>query len=110
MLAVIASSSLRPTPRAGGQGQALPSFPGIQRLWRVLLLGFSCQVPPLPLTPAVRWFQRICRHWFSNWLFFNRLCCCAARRCRCPAVDGREAFHSRRLVGAEKTKLSANWR
>jgi hypothetical protein len=21
----------------------------------------------------VRWFQRICRHSFSNWLFFNRL-------------------------------------
>jgi len=41
-----------------GQGRAFASPLGIQRLWRILLLGFSCQIPPLPLTPAVSHLPR----------------------------------------------------
>jgi len=45
----------RPTSRAGGQWRAVPSLRQIQRLWRVLLLAFSRQIPPLPVTLAVRY-------------------------------------------------------
>jgi hypothetical protein len=40
--------------RAGGQGRAFAALLGSQRLWRILLLSYFCQIPPLPLTPAIK--------------------------------------------------------
>ena len=69
---------MRPTPRARGQGRALPSFPGILFLWRVRLGAFFRQVPPLPLnTTDIRYNRsvsilRIINSWPPNQIFSKR--------------------------------------